>query len=225
MENTLIDKTIHMKDKLSGMGGNIVIIVLAIMVILFSWNSLKVVNECKKQPLGVDGGNSSTIIQRNLNIVTTTMGVGTGLIAYTLLGLFIPKLSLILFGVFLIMISIMIIRSYEKLVNSVNCKQKILKDYNMAYGLVGAGIGLVIFSGLSFVMQNIKSPTLKVRIIGIFASLLGLFISSIGISTNKHCNDGDRTGGGKFNTNSIITLIISVLIIVAIAVSFYYYPV
>ena len=185
------------------------LVFLGCIIILTSYFGIEVVLKCKKK-----GGTNKSML-RNYKILTTCMGVGTGIISFAFLDIFVNQIILLLFSILVLSICIYVIQSYEKLEDTPKCKEKIQSNYEFMYGVLGASVGILFFALLSNFFKVVKSPLLRTRILLLLASIFSIFISSVSINTSNSCKTK-----GISKTSPIIILVVNLFVFIAVLVSF-----
>ena len=108
------------------------------------------------------------------------------------------------------------------------CKKDTLGS-ELSFGLLGCGIGIltfvILYNGLGF----IKIVSLKWRIMALIFAIFLIVIPSIIINMINKCgdnyeNDVDKNKISSIKTGQIVSLVISIIVFIAICVSFYFIP-
>lgn len=211
-------------DKLSSIGvgkGTILvklfIAVLAILIIVISSSGYYVKKYCKEESIGI-----------NVNMIQFFMGFGTGLLFYLIFDVLkiIKVPIIIILGLFLSVLGGIYVNIYSKM--STECKKDTIGP-ELSFGMLGCGIGIltfvIMYNGLSF----IPSKTLKWRIMAIIFTVFLIVIPSIIINMVNKCgdnyeNNSDKSKISSIKTGQIVSLVLSIITIIAICVSFYFYP-
>jgi H+/Cl- antiporter ClcA len=195
----------------------LVIIVLAILIIIISSSGYYVKKYCKEESISI-----------NSNMIQFFMGFGTGLLFYIIFDLLkiVSVPIIIILGLFLSVIGSIYVNIYSKM--SKECKKDTIGP-ELSFGMLGCGIGILTFVILYNSLSFIKIQSLKWRIIGIIFTIFLIVIPSIIINMINKCgdnyeNDADKSKIGSIKTAQIVSLVLSILIIIAIGVSFYFYP-
>lgn len=195
----------------------LVIVVLAILIIVISSSGYYVKKYCKEESIGI-----------NSSMIQFFMGFGTGLLFYIIFDLLkIVKVPIIIiFSLFLSVIGGIYVNIYSKMSNE--CKKDTIGP-ELSFGMLGCGIGIITFLILYNSLAFITIESLKWRIIGIIFTIFLIVIPSIIINMINKCgdnynNDVDKNKIGSIKTGQIVSLVLSILIIIAIGVSFYFYP-
>lgn len=208
--------------KIPSVGGGtiidkIVIVVLAILIIIVSSSGYYVKKYCKEESIGI-----------NSSMIEFFMGFGTGLLFYMIFNVLkiVSVPIIIIFGLFLSVIGSIYVNIYSKM--STECKKDTIGP-ELSFGMLGCGIGILTFVILYNSLGFIKIQSLKWRIIGIIFTIFLIVIPSIIINMINKCGDNyekdaDKSKIGSIKTAQIVSLVLSILIIIAIGVSFIFYP-
>ena len=213
-----------LKEKIPsiGIGGGtiidkLVIVVLAILIIIISSSGYYVKKYCKEESIGI-----------NSSMIQFFIGFGSGLIFYIVLSVLkiVSVPIIIILGLFLSVIGSIYVNIYSKM--SKECKKDTLGQ-ELSFGLLGCGIGILTFVILYNSLGFIKIQSLKWRIIALIFSIFLIVIPSIIINMINKCGDNYENGVDKnkissIKTGQIVSLVLSILIFIAICVSFYFYP-
>ena len=162
-------------------------------------------------------------IRRIRTTSTIITGIASGLLIFSVLNAFTNMLVLISFGIFLITVSSFFLKSYGKLdKDDAECKKKIHNGHTLAFGLLGTGIGLVLFSGLSklILVGGKKKPFFIAPVLMIVALCFILTDCILRLQVVKKC-DLDK----KKKKNQIIGISTVAVLVLIIAVSFYFVPI
>jgi len=205
-----------------GVGGGtiidkLVIAVLAILIIIISSTGYYVKKYCKEESISI-----------NSSMIQFFMGFGTGLLFYLIFNVLkiVSVPIIIILGLFLSVIGSIYVNIYSKM--TTECKKDTIGP-ELSFGMLGCGIGIltfvILYNGLGF----IKIESLKWRIIGIIFTIFLIVIPSIIINMINKCgdnyeNDVDKNKISSIKTAQIVSLVLSILIFIAIGVSFYFYP-
>ena len=110
---------------------------------------------------------------------------------------------LIGFGLFLITVSSVLLKSFGQLdKEDVECKKKIHNGYLIAFGLLGTGIGLVLFSGISrlILASGKRKPHFTARVLMIVVLCFILTDSILRLQVIKKCDlDNEKKRKTKKN--------------------------
>lgn len=183
---------------------------LAAFMIITSFYGLKVIETCKSKSSYGD------TVTRNEKIIVLFTGIGVGLAMFMIFNFLINALYLLFLGMVILAICIPVVNSYEKLNNS-QCIEQIKTIRKIMYGLIGIGIGLIIFSFITNALTANQNNPLKYRMLGMLISVFSIFISSVSINTGNTCNVKNET-----NLPSIIILVVNVVLLAGVLLSFKY---
>lgn len=195
----------------------LVIIVLAILIIIISSSGYYVKKYCKEESISI-----------NSSMIQFFMGFGTGLIFYVIFDLLkiISVPIIIILGLFLSIIGSIYVNIYSKM--SKECKKDTVGP-ELSFGMLGCGIGIITFVILYNSLRFITIQSLKWRIIALIFTIFLIVIPSIIINMVNKCgdnyeNDVDKNKISSVKKGQIASLVLSILIFIAICVSFYFYP-
>ena len=195
----------------------LVILVLAILIIVISSSGYYVKKYCKEESIGI-----------NSSMVQFFMGFGTGLLFYLVFDVLkiVTVPIIIILGLFLSVIGGIYVNIYSKM--ATECKKDTIGS-ELSFGMLGCGIGILTFVILYNALRFIPTDTLRWRIIGLIFTIFLIIIPSIIINMINKCgdnyeNDADKNKIKSIKTGQIVSLVISIIVIIAICASFYFYP-
>ena len=197
----------------SNLKGKALLAVCSIIIIIVSALGKNIAKEAIKNPTDKD---SKDTILRNQKISQFSLGLGSGFLLYTLMSNFIHPVKIAFIGILLGVMSGVTIKSFGKLNDDENCKDKIQETYGVMYGIMGAACGMIlaglIVTGLEKVSGRGKITPFV--ILGVFLCVINIFLCSVNINTaNNSKNIGKGSSIGLL-VLSIFALIGSVIFIV-----------
>ena len=187
-----------------------ILIVISIIIIITSSLGYSINKKCT----------SVNELPNKLNKMS--MGIGVGIILNIILRdlhfIGFTNFSIALLSVFLISIGSVLVNVETRVTDS--CQNELEKSFftDIAYGLIGVGIGIVISVILN--MINIKGIN-SARILAIIFSLIGIFVASLNINMANSCT-GNSIHSEK--NIAIVMLVIEILVILGTGASFYFMP-
>jgi len=197
------------RTPLSSLSLSSLIAVLSVIVISFAIVSLLVHKECEEDKRK---GKDKIIIKRNESMALSTVGVGCGMLVFTLLNhLNLSKSFSLVISSFLISTSSLYIHNYRKLDKS-ECSEKVKRGYNISLVLLGIGIGGLVTS--------LVSPE-RTFIMSVLTGVILIFVGSLGIDTRKKCygkdSDDGKTRKWKAAGGSVAVGILFILIVLGVS--------
>ena len=195
----------------------LVILVLAILIIVISSSGYYIKKYCKEESISI-----------NSSMIQFFMGFGTGLIFYLIFdALKIVRVPIIIMlGLFLSVLGGIYVNMYSKM--SAECKKDTIGQ-ELSFGMLGCGIGILTFVLMYSGLRFIPSKTLKWRIMALIFTIFLIIIPSIIINMINKCGDNyeknvDNNKIKSIKTGQIVSLVLSIIVIIGICVSFYFYP-
>jgi hypothetical protein len=188
-------------------------------------NNCEVVDEVHPERQFWD--NEESVI-KNEKILAITTGIGYGILLFMIINLvdsFIKSNNtacgsstygfLIMFAIFLIIVSSFLINQNKSTDSS--CDKQISRNFNIIYGLLGFGIGVLLYSILSIFFtekldplqtngitnKNICKTAIKSIVVFIFTSIILLIQSSIIVINNNNCKTEKNLDYNKKMPNTI----------------------
>jgi hypothetical protein len=174
--------------------------------------------------------NNEIDVTKNEKIISTTTGMGYGIIIFLfMLGIInliyknnqsclrIIYTILIIITLFLVIISSFLINQSQSFDN--NCSLQAKEQSNVIYGILGSGIGMLIFSLLYISSHSVT----KNLIITVFTSIILLSQSIVMVMNSNNCKmDKNSTFAQKtYNTVGYTIATFSVLFIIFTVVYFF----
>jgi hypothetical protein len=217
---SLMNKINNMKGTVTGGKVSILnklfIVLLGIIIIAVSSSGYYVKKHC--------GDKNITI---NSSMVEFFMGFGTGLLFYvifdTLKIVSVP--IIIILGLFLSVIGGMYINIYNRM--NTECTENSMAP-ELSIGILGCGIGIITFALLYTILNFLKNPVTRIRIVALITCTFLIIIPSIIINMINKCSAYDDSVDQKtissHKTAQIVSLVLSLLAFVGICVSFYFIP-
>jgi hypothetical protein len=182
---------------------NIPLFTLGVLIILISFIS----GDCNDQ---WKSPRDREIAYRNEKILNACKGVGYGILSFLILGGVIGERYFVGLGIMLILFAIININSYLKL--SEECQVGVRSNYNLMYALIGAGIGMMIYSGISQADTIFSLSETKVfkenkgKFLMMFANIIIILIGSLTLDSSNRCLNEDTDKAHRIISIVFITL-------------------
>jgi hypothetical protein len=153
------------------------------------------------------------ISYRNEKILNVCKGIGYGILTFLLLGGLIGERYFLGLGLILCIFAIININSYLSL--SRECQEGVHSNYNLMYALIGAGVGMMVYSLISqadkmfslssksFFMEN------KGKLLMMFANIIVILMGSLTLDNNNRCLN--QNGNSPHKIVSIIFITLAVI--------------
>ena len=200
------------KFKSGSMINKIIIVIIAVFIILMATGGVVIKKNCSLESADI-----------NKKIIEFFMGFGSGMLIYAILDVFnIASLPVILLlSLFLCVYGGILVYSVNHL--GVNCeKTDLIRELSM--GLLGCGIGMLYYASLNVMMNLIKGPITKGRVIALMSSIFLIIIPSVILNFRQKCKKEstwvDATKDKNITTGSAVGLTIGSLITIGILISF-----
>lgn len=163
----------------TNIGHKILLLIAGIAIMVIGSVSVDMMNDCEKYKDG------NTYIHHK-RFLSTTLGIGVGLVLFALLKGFIDYTQIEVLGLIITILSSIAVISQNKLANECSSDTDLQTDYRLWYGLLGCGIGLLSFG---LVMYLIGKTGIKngPKIVSMVANILSLTIGSVAINLNGKC--------------------------------------
>jgi len=182
---------------------NMPLFALGVLIILISFIS----GDCNDQ---WKTPRDREVAYRNEKILNMCKGVGYGILTFLLLGGIIGERYFVGLGIILSLFALININSYLKL--SEECQVGVHSNYNLMYALLGAGLGMMVYSGISQADTLFSLSTNKTfvhnkgKFLMMFANVIIILIGSLSIDSNKRCLDENAHTVRKIISIVFITL-------------------
>ena len=210
-------KNIFNTQKVSGtvsILNKIVILFMAIIIIAVSSSGYYIKKHCTDKNINI-----------NSSMIEFFMGFGTGLIFYIVFDILkivsIP--IIVILGLFLSVIGSIYVNIYSKM-DSKCTEDSMITE--LSIGILGCGIGIIMFALLYSVLNFVKNPITKSRVVALITSIFLIIIPSIIINmTNKCSNYDDSVNENTVKSikiAQIVSLVLSILVFIGICISFIY---
>ena len=210
-------KNIFNTKKVSGtvsILNKIVILFMAIIIIAVSSSGYYIKKHCTDKNINI-----------NSSMIEFFMGFGTGLIFYIVFDMLkivsIP--IIVILGLFLSVIGSIYVNIYSKM--DTKCTEDSMIT-ELSIGILGCGIGIIMFALLYTVLNFVENPITKTRVVALITSIFLIIIPSIIINmTNKCSNYDDSVNENTVKSvkiSQIVSLVLSILVFVGICISFIY---
>ena len=169
--------------------------------------------------------NDEESVIKNEKILAITTGIGYGILLFMIIQLLDSYLKsdntacgsstyvfLIMFALFLIIISSLLINQNKS--TDSTCDKQISRNFNIIYGLLGFGIGVLLYSALSIFFTeklntlptnglNICKTVVKSIVLFIFTSIILLIQTSTLVINNNNCNTEKNIDYNKKTPNIV----------------------
>lgn len=213
-------------------GGLILLAVLSIIIIAYSINEIKKLE--KLSPKVKEDEESQKTFSRNKKMNYFSAGFGSGSLLFCLLTKFINPFRIMILGLVLVIFSSITINSFQNVSKHEICAKEVEKTYNLMYGFLGAGIGM-IFGGISMLIMN-KFGTEQVEepvdpdkyeyklslnsylVLGIFFMIYLIILSSFNLSITSIIKEEEDKTWDTLNIVSISIGIIYIMFVIGIMV-------
>jgi Na+/H+ antiporter NhaD/arsenite permease-like protein len=186
---------------------NMPLFALGVLIILISFVS----GDCKDQWKTPE---DREVAYRNEKILNMCKGIGYGILAFLLLGGMIGERYFVGLGLILSLFALVNINAYLNL--SKECQVSVHSNYNLMYALLGAGIGMMVYSGISqadTIFSLSKTKTFvhnKGKFLMMFANVIIILIGSLSVDSSNRCMDENA-----HNTRKIISIIFITLAVIS----------
>jgi hypothetical protein len=190
----------------------ILIIAIAVFIIVMAVGGVVIKKNCSLESANI-----------NKKIIEFFTGFGSGMLIYAILDILniasIPVIMLL--SLFLSIYGSILVYSVNHL--GANCeKTDLIRELSM--GLLGAGIGMLYYASLNVMMNLIKGPITKGRVIALMSSIFLIIIPSVILNFRQKCKKEstwvDATKDKNITTGSAVGLTIGSLITIGILISF-----
>jgi hypothetical protein len=167
---------------------------------------------------------NESIVRRNEKILSVLTGLGYGILLFLFISFSIKKdcktssqLMFLIFGLFLTVLSSMMIN-----LNKNNSSLEANEQSNLIYGLLGTGIGILIFLILDKTLLR-ESARVNFTVMSIIISIIVMTLSSLIISNNNNCDTTKNVDYPTSSYNTVAGIFISLCIINIIVVVYLAY--
>jgi hypothetical protein len=185
---------------------NVPLFSLALLIVLLTLLR----SDCEEQWKSVE---DREVAYRNQKILNMCKGMGYGILTFLLLGGIIGERYFLGLGLILCLFALININSYLNL--NQECQMSVHSNYNLMYALIGAGLGMMVYS---FVSQSDKMLSLsknsffmenKGKILMMFANVIIILIGSLTLDNNNRCLK--QTSNSPHKILSIIFITLAVI--------------
>jgi hypothetical protein len=185
---------------------NVPLFSLALLIVLLTL----IPSDCQNQSKSDE---DREIVYRNEKILNVCKGMGYGILTFLLLGGLIGERYFLGLGLILCIFAVININSYLNL--NKECQMSVHSNYNLMYALIGAGLGMMVYS---FVSQSDKILSLstnsffmenKGKILMMFANVIIILIGSLTLDNNNRCLN--QTSNSLHKILSIIFITLAVI--------------
>ena len=147
------------------------------------------------------------VVDRNEKMLHSSLGVGVGILMFSIFRKMIGLKSFVVFGVVIMIISVYTIKQYESITDPA-CKEAINTNYNYMYTLTGLGSSMILFGMLDWYMGGISLPSKNDELLLGVGCLIVVFIASVSLDTSRRSKVED-----PYKMLMVALLVLAILVI------------